>query len=86
MIAGAADTAGAMAPHTLDERIPTVCRIADVLRICQISPAAFFKQRKRGTFPIPEIEPPIDSSPRFRGEDVKAWKDGRMAPRRGRRP
>jgi len=70
-------------PHTVGERIPSVCRIADVLRILNLTPATFFAQRKRGTFPIPELEPAIDSSPRFDGRLVQAYLDGRLA--KGRR-
>lgn len=66
-------------PHTVGESIPSTCRIADVLRILNISAATFFAQRKRGTFPIPELEPPIDSSPRFDGRLVQAYLDGRLA-------
>lgn len=71
-----------MTPHTLAEPIPTVCRVVDVLRILQISKSQFFALRAKGTFPIPEIEPAIDSSPRFRGADVQAYLDGHQ---RGRR-
>lgn len=66
------------APHTLAERIPTVCRIGDILRILQIGSTKFHELRRNGTFPIPEIEPALDSGPRFRGVDVQAWIDGRL--------
>lgn len=73
-----------MTPHTLGERIPTVCRVADILRILQMSSSQFFALRKQGTFPIPELEPPLDSNPRFLGADVQAYLNGHQKGRRRR--
>lgn len=65
--------------HTLADDIPTTCTVADVCRILQISQATFYARRKAGTFPIPELDPPVDSRPRFAGEKVRQYLDGRIA-------
>jgi len=74
-----------LAPHTLADQIPTVCTVADICRILQISQGTFYLQSRKGTFPIPRIDPPIDSRPRFFGEHVRQYLEGRVAsPTRGR--
>lgn len=74
-----------MTPHTLAEAIPTVCTVADVCRILQVSESQFYVLRRKGAFPIPAIDPPIDSRPRFLGAHVQAYISGETAPRWGRK-
>jgi hypothetical protein len=71
--------------HTLADKIPTVCTIADVCRILQISQSTYFLLKRKGTFPIPELQPPVDSRPRFAGIHVQQYLEGRVVtPRRKR--
>lgn len=84
-VASADVTPAASVPpvHTLADKIPTTCTVADVCRILQISQGTFYLQRRRGTFPIPELSPPVDSRPRFAGIHVQQYLEGRTAqPRR----
>ena len=60
-------------PYDVDAPIPMVCTSADVCRILRLSQSQFFKLRAQGRFPIPEIQPPIGSHPRFRGVDVRRY-------------
>lgn len=53
--------------------IPACCTAADVIRILQISERQFYQLRRDGTFPIPEIDPPLDARPRFSGELVARY-------------
>jgi hypothetical protein len=76
-----ADRAGV---HTLAEPIPTVCSIADLCRILQMSRRSLDRARSRGSFPIPEIEPRL-GPPRFSGAMVQAYLDGRAMPAHKRR-
>lgn len=66
-----------MTPLTLDQPIPHVCTLEDVCRILQISEWTYHDQRRRGVFPIPEIEPRIGRRPRFAGKHVREYVEGR---------
>lgn len=72
------------------ERIPVVCTLEEANAILRISRSSAARMRKLGTYPIPEMTPPIDDRPRFAGEDILAEirrraQYGRLPKRRGRR-
>ena len=68
------------APPLVGETIPLVCLVDDVCRLLRISRAQYFSLRKRGLFPIPEIEPRV-GDPRYHGADVQRYLQGAFAPR-----
>jgi hypothetical protein len=74
-----------MTPHTLNEAIPTVCRVEDVCRILQISRSTFYGLCRQARLPIAEIKPRITGGPRFKGGDVQAYLGGHQAAGEGGR-
>jgi hypothetical protein len=72
-------------PMAVGEPIPAICTIEDICRLLRLSESQFFALRRLGTFPIPEHLPRLDRRPRFKGEHVKAYIEGDLAPARRKR-
>jgi hypothetical protein len=66
-------------PLTLTDTIPMVCTSEDVCRALNISRSTFHRLRRTRKFPIPELDPRIDDRPRFAGQKVREYLDGKAA-------
>lgn len=62
---------------TLRDRLPKTCTLEDVCRALNISRATYYARQAENKFPIPELLPRLDRRPRFSGEKVLAYLEGR---------
>jgi hypothetical protein len=60
--------------------IPAVCFIEDVCRVLRISRRSLERARRYRSFPIREL-PALDARPRWSGEDVRKYLEGRVTAR-----
>lgn len=68
-----------MTPWPLDQPIPAVCTVPDVLRILQISRRTFERAMVKHRLPLVELQA-IDSRRRFTGDSVARIQRGRWTP------
>ena len=64
----------------VDEPIPMVCFLDDLVRLLRISLPQIHDLRKAGVFPLREITPPLDRRPRWYGDTVRAYLQGESRP------
>lgn len=66
--------------------VDPVLRCDDICQLLKVSPAQFYRLREQGWFggegpALIEIEPPIDTNPRYRGEPFASWLDAKTQDR-----